>query len=376
MKNVLVFFGGASSEHDVSVVTGVMTANCLGGKYNAVPVYIDRENRWFTGDMLKDLSWYKTENFKAVQKAAVFAGDPCLYAVKKNRIKPLLRAYCAINCLHGLNGEDGSLAGILRLSGIPFASPSIFSSAASMDKYSTKIALKGIGVKTLRYVKADREEYYADRAKVVKETVGKIGLPLIVKPSNLGSSIGITLVKSEEELFDAFDLAFRFDASAIVEVALENFREINCACYRSDGKCVVSETEEPVSANDILTFEDKYGAGAERKFPADIPENVSGKIKKITEDVYRKLGFTGVIRIDYLLKDGVVYLNEINSVPGSLAYYLFTDSTENFSVMLGELIEEGIKEHNKYKSNVFSYGKSNLSFSFGKGGTKGGVTKK
>ena len=371
MKNVLVFFGGASSEHDVSIITGVMTANCLGGKYNAVPVYVDRENKWYTGEILKDLSWYKSQDKKKVVRAATLTGDDCLYAVKKNKMKPILKAYCAINCLHGLNGEDGSLAGLMRLSGIPFASPSVFPSAASMDKYYTKILMRGLGVKTLRFAKAERKAYFSDRNRVAEEIGKAIGFPLIVKPANLGSSIGITLVKEPEKLKDALDLAFRYDGTVVVEVALENFREMNCACFLFDGKYEVSEVEEPVTANDILTFEDKYGSDAVKKFPADIPKKISEKIRKTTALVYKRLGFTGVIRIDYLLCDDEVYLNEINSVPGSLAYYLFTDATEKFSVMLEKLIEEGIREHNNYKANDFIYEGGALSLNCAKSGKSG-----
>lgn len=159
MKNILVFFGGVSCEHEVSVITGVMTANCLSAKARVFPIYADTEGRWHTGERLKDLSWYKTRDFKTVCEVTVLPGDNTLYAVKHGRLKTICKADAAINCMHGVNGEDGTLAGVMRLSKIAFASPGLFPSSVAMDKYFTKLALKGIGVDCLPYVKLNRTNY-------------------------------------------------------------------------------------------------------------------------------------------------------------------------------------------------------------------------
>lgn len=353
MKNILVFFGGVSCEHEVSVITGVMVTNCLDGKgYNAVPVYVDKSGAWHSGEELKNVAYYSGKITCA--KVAMLPSDDTLYEVKKSKLKPILKVDCAINCMHGLNGEDGTIPGYLRLVGVPLASPQVFASAVSMDKYYTKIALSGLKVPYLPYVRLKRENYYKNKA-FARKLVAKLGYPVIIKPANLGSSIGITVVKNDSEFSDAAELAFLYDDKIIAEKALTNFKEINCACYKLGGKYVTSPCEEPVTKHDVLTFDDKYVLPADKKFPADIPAKTADKIRELTAFVYRKLDFTGIIRIDYLVSEGGVYLNEINSVPGSLAYYLFTRDTDEFGELLENLIDEAIGAFADFKSNVFTY---------------------
>lgn len=353
MKNVLVFFGGKSCEHDVSVLTGVMTANCLDGNgYNSVPVYVGRNGKWYGGAELKNLAVYDGKH--DFREVTLLPCDEYLYEIKKGKLKRRERVDCILNCMHGLNGEDGSLAGVARLSGVPIASPQIFASAVSMDKYFTKIALAGVRAPFLPYVRLRRENYYKNKS-FAKKLVAKLGLPIIIKPANLGSSIGITVVKTAEEFEPAADLAFRYDDKIVVEKALTNYREINCACYKLGGKYVVSPCEEPFTKNDALTFEEKYVTPAEKKFPADLPESTAVRIRELTAYLYRKLEFGGIIRVDYLLDGDAVYVNEINSVPGSLAYYLFVNDVGEFGKLLGGIIEEAIENHRLYESNVFYY---------------------
>ena len=325
MKNVLVFFGGVSCEHEVSVITGVMTANCLSGEANVYPVYIDTEGKWHTGEKLKDLSWYKTRDFSEVTPVSVFAGDNRLYAIKKNKIKEICRADAAINCTHGLNGEDGTLAGVMRLSRIAFASPGLFPSSAAMDKYFTKLTLKGIGVETLPYVKMNRINYVKKREFAAKYVSKRLSYPVIVKPANLGSSIGISMAKNGLTLNAALDNAFRYDDKVIVEKALTDFREINCACIKLGDKYLVSECEEPMTSGEILSE------------------------------------FSGAVRIAYLLDGEKIYVNEINSVPGSLAYYLFVDSIGEFRELLLRSIELAEEEESDRENNVYTYSSNVLS---------------
>ena len=321
MKNVLVFFGGVSCEHEVSVITGVMTANCLSGEANVYPVYIDTEGKWHTGEKLKDLSWYKTRDFSEVTPVSVFAGDNRLYGIKKNKIKEICRADAAINCTHGLNGEDGTLAGVMRLSKIAFASPGLFPSSAAMDKYFTKLTLKGIGVETLPYVKMNRINYVKKREFAAKYVSKRLSYPVIVKPANLGSSIGIKL----------------------------------------GDKYLVSECEEPMTSGEILSFSDKYSGERKAVFPAELDGKTASKIKDLTSYIYRKLEFSGAVRIDYLLDGEKIYVNEINSVPGSLAYYLFVDSIGEFRELLLRSIELAEEEESDRENNVYTYSSNVLS---------------
>jgi D-alanine-D-alanine ligase len=348
MKNVLVFFGGKSCEHDVSIITGVLTVNSINKElFNAIPIYVDKNGEWYTAEVLKDIEWYKSKNLSKLTKVTLISGNDTLYLVHKNKIKPICKIAVAINCIHGLNGEDGVLAGYLKMCNIPFASPDLFASSLSIDKDFTKVFLSGIGVDKLPCVRLFKDSYYQKKQSTIKMLEKKFSYPVIVKPCNLGSSIGIKIAKTEDELIPAIDKAFTYDDKIIIEKAISNFKEINCAAYKSGDKIVLSECEEPISADEILSFSDKYlgsKSGARKNFPADIPKELSQKIKSITEKVYRKGDFTGVIRIDYMVLDSKIYLNEINSVPGSLAYYLFCDSVKEFSNMLTELLNEGIKK--------------------------------
>ena len=330
MKSIAVFFGGVSVEHDISVITGVLTCNSLDKTYNIVPVYVDTTGEWFTGESLFDPDNFNNLNYKKLTKVTFMFGSNRLYAVCGKKLKELCAVSCAINCLHGERGEDGSLAGVLKMCNIASASSDIYPSALAMDKELTKRALKGIA-NVLPFV----------TVKSVKEAEEKclpFDYPVIVKPVLGGSSIGIKIADNKEELSRAVGYSLRFGKRVMIEPCISGFNEINCAAYLTIDGVKVSECEMPVRRTDYLTFADKYESG-KRIFPADIPEKISDKIKKITETVYKTFSFTGVIRIDYFLKDGKVYLNEINSVPGSLAYYLFSDTTKGFTEMLNQMIE-------------------------------------
>lgn len=371
-KNVLVTFGGISCEHDISVITGVLALNCLNGeKYNPVPFYIT-ENGCFTGDKLFDVSFYRNFTEKGLTRCAVFPSDGRLYCVERGRLKPLCEVYCALNCCHGLNGEDGSVAGLMRLAGIPFASPDMLSSSVYMDKAATKVYLEGLGVKTLPYRVTSKAEYFRNPDLALALAERNIGYPAIVKPARLGSSIGVKRADDRNGLIAAVEYALKFDGKIIIEKALTDFTEINCAAYLSGGRVIVSECENPLPSGGILSFEDKYESGVKRgltrKFPAEIPAEISDKIKAITEKVYRETYVNGVIRIDYLLSGEEIYLNEVNTVPGSLSLYLFNERTAEFNKTLTELIEEGVKARRDYDNGTFTYRSNVLS---GVGGKKG-----
>lgn len=333
MKNIAVFFGGQSVEHEISVITGVLTVNSLDKTgYRAVPVYVGTDGVRYTGDYLKDPDNYKAFDGKKVKRVTFIPGDNALYLLKGKKIKRYIEIAAAINCMHGERGEDGSLAGELKTLGIPLASPDILPSSVCMDKTFTKIAMKGIGVKTLPSVTVKS----AGEAEKIKLP---FTYPVIVKPACGGSSIGVKKAENPEELVRAAAFALRFGERAVIEPCITEMTEINCAAYRTGDKIMVSECEKPFTSGAFLSFTDKYVKG-KREFPADIPQKISEKIKKTTAAVYDKLGLSGVIRIDYFLVGENVFLNEVNTVPGSLAYYLFSDSLKGFTEMLTRLITE------------------------------------
>lgn len=346
MQNILVFFGGKSVEHDVSIITGVMALNTIKrSKYNAVPIYVDRQGKFYTGESLFDLSSYKNLNYKKLKEVTFKFGENKIYQIKGNKLKELFSVKCAINCMHGGLGEDGSFAGFINYLDIPFCSPNVLSSSVCMDKAFTKIMLKGLNVLALPYVLVSSTDG-------VEKKVKNLRYPLIVKPNKLGSSIGIQKVESEKDLFKAVASALKYGEKAIIEPCLTNFIEINCACYKDRlNKVIVSECEQPKGCEEVLSFSDKYEKG-EREFPANIDEKLSNYIKKTTEKVYVALGLDGIIRVDYMIVDGKVYLNEINTVPGSLSYYLFCDTFSDFTDILQGLIEKA--GFDKAKENSYN----------------------
>lgn len=349
MKNVAVFYGGVSVEHDVSIITGVMTLNSIDRtKYNPVPIYVT-EKGFFTGEKLFETENYKDLDFNKLTKVTFINGSPILYkVVKDKKLKPLLTVAVGINAMHGGLGEEGGIIGVLKSCNIAVASPDLLASAIFMDKGATKIFLKGLGVKTIQGISTSSLEQALEFSK-------KIGYPIVVKPYKLGSSIGVKRADTPEELKSAFYGALRYGDKVIVEECLTNFTEINCACYRKkSGEIKVSECEKPIGKEEILSFSDKYLEG-DREFPANIPYEISEKIKKTTKKVYNLSSMIGSVRIDYFYKDGEVYLNEVNTVPGSLAYYLFSDTLKGFSDVLTEQITLAEEIFSKESSAVKKY---------------------
>ncbi|MBQ3116033.1 MAG: ATP-grasp domain-containing protein [Clostridia bacterium] len=333
MKNVAVFFGGQSVEHDVSIITGVLTANAIDKqKYNVYPIYVDEGGVWrYDQKVNLDVdALIKTDKNK-LKRVTFIGGNNLLYEVKGKRLKPIGEIAVAINCMHGGEGENGSLAGLLNLCGVPLCSPNVLASSVCMDKRFTKIALKGMGVKTL-------QSLVVKSVEEIGENIEKVVFPAIVKPNLLGSSIGIAVAKDLSELKKAVAGALRYGSCVLIEPCLKDFIEINCSCYLDEnGKVVVSECEKPVGKDAVLTFKDKYEKG-DRVFPADIKESLSKKIKNLTEKIYLELDARGIIRIDFFISGGEVLVNEINTVPGSLAYYLHTKTIKEFSAVIDRLI--------------------------------------
>ena len=364
MKKIAVFFGGESVEHDVSVITGVTMLNSIDKtRYETIPVYVGKEGRFYTGDILYDLDGYKNLKENKLKRVTLLPSDNGLYQINKGKLKKIGSISAILNCMHGGCGEDGSIVGLFNVSKIPVCSSGVTASSMSMDKAFTKTVLKSLNVKHLPAVKINSVYELHKREKELGE------FPLIVKPNFLGSSIGITKAENRSQLINGVLLALKYNESAIIEPCLENFMEINCAVYKNyNGEVVVSECERPITDSDILDFNDKYKKG-EREFPAKVDKRITDKIKRITKKVYEECNFSGIIRIDYMVKDGQIYLNEINSIPGSLAYYLFSDTLKEFSLVLTDLIEKAIKNSEKEKTTVKTYSSSILN-GFGAKGAK------
>lgn len=329
-KNVAVIFGGVSNENEISVITGTMAANVLkSGGASVIPLYISRTGEIFTGAGLADINSFKQGGYRAFPQALVAEGG--IYVLnRRGRPKKFVRVDVALNCCHGGTGEGGGVCGLFALNKIPFAGAGLFESAAFMDKYYTKLVLGALGVKIAPFV------YIRSLADFAEAEA--LGYPLIVKPAKLGSSIGVERADDKAELEEAVEAAFFYDDGVIAEKYFEDKREINCAVYYSGGRAVVSECEEALAGSNIFSFDDKYNGGGKSVLPADIPDSIAEKIKNTTSEVYLKLSMRGIVRFDYILSGGEVYLSEINTVPGSLSYYLLSSGFKDFYPVLQAVI--------------------------------------
>ena len=356
-KKIALIFGGRSVERDISIITAFQTKTALDNqKYNVLPIYL-YEGDFYTGDMktIKDFAPFLPS---ANKKLVLFSGVFCL--LKKNKLTPLFKPDVVVNCCHGGEGENGTIAGILEYNGLPHTSPDLFQSALCMDKTESKVIFDSMFLNTAKSISFFRHEYENNVDAILEKIESKIKYPMIVKPSHLGSSIGISVAHNLEQLKSAIDIAIEFDDKVLVEHKLTDFVEVNCAVYKGRNGVVVSSTEQPLSKSDFLSFEDKYVAGkmsgGGHVIPAPIGD-LNRQIEELTERLYTQLGLKGVVRIDYLVdtEREKVYINEINTVPGSLAHYLFEKKGVSFEEMLDDIIEHVEAEHLDKKSRVRNF---------------------
>lgn len=316
MKKIHIVFGGASVEHDVSIVTALQAAGALRGKYEVGLVYISKDNRFFLSKKHAPADYIdKDELLKC--STEVHFGKRALYKVGRKKDKFLEPVDVVINCCHGGIGEDGRLAGLMEINEIPVSSCDTRSAEACMDKEITKLLADSIGIPIVEYA------CLSDFSPESLARAGRLGEHLIVKPCGLGSSIGV-MRSNQTDLKNSVEMVLSLDTKALVEREIEPLVEYNCAALRDGDELILSEIEQPINKNEILSFEDKYlNTEKSRILPAQIDENIQQIIYSYTKKIYNYLGLNGVVRVDYLFDGNTIYLNEVNTIPGSLAYYLF-----------------------------------------------------
>ncbi len=341
-KKIALFFGGRSLERDISVITALQTLRAIDkSKYDVVPVYIDGGDMYADDFDIRSFSPFEPE---AHPKVVLIKGT--LFAVKRNRLVKLAKPSAALVCCHGGEGENGVLQALLEYNSIPYSCSSPLGSAIAMDKATFKTVCLGLSVSVLPYETATNAELSADFEGVCARLEQFLGYPMLVKPASLGSSIGIFSAKDREELKFALDACAHYDKKLLIERMLTDFIEVNCAAIRKGDKIVLSNTEQPLSAGDFLSFEEKYMSGGKLSGGGHIIPAPIGSaelvVKAYTEQLYRELELDGVVRMDFLIdnSDGKVYINEINSVPGSMAFYLFDGVGISFRELTDILIEE------------------------------------
>ena len=392
--NLAVLFGGRSVEHEVSVISAVQAmASMNKEKYNIIPVYMTKKSEFYTGEKLMDINNYK--DIPALLKECT----ECVFVRSEGKVQLIRQKMkkfgsnlisdvdIAFPVVHGTNVEDGALQGYLQTLDLPYVGCDVLASAVGMDKYVMKILLKEAGFPVLDCCRfaafdLDRIEECAD------EVEKKFGYPVIVKPINLGSSVGISKAKDRSGLIKSMEDAFAFSDRILVEPAVVQLKEINCSVLGDSESAEASVCEEPVQASDedILSFEQKYVGGGgksggskgmaslKRKIPADISPEQEETIRRLAVDAFRSLGCNGVTRIDFMIDMATdkIYINEINTIPGSLAFYLWEPKGVKYPELLERMIQLALKRHRQaakinytFDSNILSMGGS-----FGAKGSK------
>ncbi len=369
-KRVGVIFGGRSVEHEVSVITGIqIMENIDREKYEIVPIYINKEGKWLTGDSLFKFKNFKDNNLNDLKEIMITPtyNDHNLYSHPENvglfGKKIVDSVDIIFPAVHGTNGEDGTIQGIFELMNIPYVGGSVLASSVGMDKILMKDVFKANNLPIVDFMWFYRSQWEKDSGEVVKNIEGKLKYPLFVKPANLGSSVGISKAVDNKTLVDAIEVAIRYDRKIIIESAVENPREINCAVMGYNNNVKASLCEEPLGWKDLLSYEDKYvksntkGAkGGTRRIPADLEDNTREEIERIAKEAFTSIDCSGNARIDFLLDaDNNIYINEINTLPGSIAYYLWEGKGINFKELLSEMIEIAIEIHKEKNKNMYSY---------------------
>ena len=336
----MLIYGGKSVEHDISVITAMQVLKFLPESVDVLPVYMDRNGIWWTAENLNDLKIYS--NFSKLahkpKQVTFVLGEKMLLEKKNHKFVPKCKIKNVLNCCHGNIGEDGALQGVLKVCDIPSNSSSVTSCAICMDKSFAKDVLKSNNISSAEYVYFRKCAFEHDREKILKKIERELSFPLVVKPSCLGSSIGISVCHKSDELLPAINLAFEFDDKVLVEKMVQNLKEFNCACFSFKKHLFVSNVFEVTNKKEIFSFDDKYLSSSQKNKQAE--HYLSKKIQTLTEKIYTLFDCTGVVRVDFLFdeKEKTLFVNEINSIPGSLAFYLFKDVT--FKDLLLSLLEQ------------------------------------
>lgn len=386
---VAMMFGGKSVEHEVSVISGIQAYMSMDtDKYDVIPVYMTKNNEMYIGDSIGDIESYKNidELLKKSQRVIMINEDGRVklvqYPVKKLGKNVEVGIDVAFPVVHGTNVEDGGFQGYLKTMGIPFVGCDVTASAIGMDKYITKLVLKESNVPVLDarlYTLSD----YADMESMMNDIENVFGYSVIVKPVNLGSSVGISVAKSRVELANSVDDAFRYATKVLVEHAITNLREINCSVLGDENDAIASECEEPLHTKDILSYEDKYvsnakGSGSKgmasvsRRIPAELTPEKREEVRELAVRSFKALGCNGVSRIDFMIDADTdkLYFNEINTIPGSLAFYLWEPVGVPYKELLDRMIQLALKRERTEESLTFTFD-TNILNQASFGGSKG-----
>lgn len=366
MKNIVVIYGGRAVEHEVSVITGIQAIENLNkNKYNVIPVFINKAGEMFTGECYKSFKSFKTNEFSDAKpvRFGTNYGDHNLYINKGGLFKKeeQINIDAVLIGLHGSHGEDGAIQGIFETNGIPFTGPSVMSSALGMDKIIMKDVFKANEIPVVKHMWFYRSDYSKHSDEIISGLISKLKFPMYVKPASLGSSIGIKEAGDRDSLKDAIDIAIEFDRKIIVEESVVNAVEFNVGVMGIKSDVEVSRVEVPEGVGEFYSFEKKYESGSKskitggkHKFLED--EELAAKTQELAKNAFICLDTRGNTRIDILCsEDKELFVNEINTLPGSYAFYLWEDMGYTFSAVLDKMIDIAIEASEEDKRTNYRF---------------------
>ena len=367
-----VIFGGVSVEHEVSVISAIQAMkNIDSNRYDIIAIYITKDGEWYTGEMLKDIKIYSDMDLlkRYASQVVLYKRDGRFVLQSKGFLKrEITEVDICFPIMHGTNGEDGSLQGYLETIGIPYCESDHYASAISQDKIFMKQIWASCSVPIVKYEWFFDVEYQSNADKVI-EKIEKLGYPVIVKPARLGSSVGIKVAKNETDLREAISDAIKYDHKILVEEVVQNLKEVNISVLGNYRKQKLSAIEEVGGKNDLLTYEDKYIGGGKKSgpskgmastkriIPARLTKDLSNRVREVAIKAFKALNSSGVVRIDFLIdeKNNKVYANEINSIPGSLSFYLWDKMNLEYQELLDEILNIAVKDFKDKQNKIHSF---------------------
>ncbi|MBI2314669.1 D-alanine--D-alanine ligase [Candidatus Daviesbacteria bacterium] len=383
-----LFFGGRSTEHEVSVISALQAYENLDkDKYEVIPVYVSKEGKFYYSPKLLDLKNYQNLNSLLSKSTEVtLARQNNTSGLLAGKLFPhLIPIDLAFPLFHGSFGEDGCIQGVFETYQIPHAGFNVLGSAVAMDKVISKYVFQSLGFKVAKFIVIKRADWISDPKKALKQIQDNLTFPVVVKPADIGSTIGINKAKNLDEASFNIEVAFTYADKVLIEQAFENCIEVNCAALGYE-EVIPSVCEMPIRSGDTLSFEDKYlkgskgtkgdkGAGMaslSRKIPAPISSRLAKKIQQATVVIFKALEGCGVARIDYFVdpKTQEFWVNEVNSPPGSLAYYLYQSLGIGYRKLLDQLIESGLKRFAEAQKTQYVFQSGLLSQMAKAGGSK------
>lgn len=395
---IAVFFGGNSVEHEVSIITALHAVeNIDRNKYDVLPIYITKNNKMYAGEKIGNIKNYNNIPKllkEGTQVIPVNLGEKtALLRAEKKLFKNAIFDYIdiAFPIVHGTNVEDGTIEGFVKMLNIPYVGCDVISSAIGMDKYACKEILRANDIPVIDGKLYNIKQYKDDEKALRKDIEKNLGFPVITKPVNLGSSVGISIAKDQAELEKSLEEAFTYASKVLVEKAVMNLKEVNCSVIGDYESAKASECESPIKMDKILSYRDKYlgngtkgtkgvkgtksagvkgsknasfggTMGSDNSNPSlELPAKISAEQKKTIQNLavktFQALGCNGVIRIDFIIDQDTnkIYVNEVNTIPGSLSFHLWRETGTNYTEELNEVISLGLKRAREEKNLTFSF---------------------